>query len=151
MEIVGAIFSDEGSLTRALNALRGAGFETYMVFGPDDFSGEPDMENGDEGTSSAPQHTAAGTVSGISVNPPSDIPGEPSTETIQDELMAVGLSQADARSFTGALQQDHLLLLVQTSSGRTESVTEILQAHDAQSLQRMQPGDAFPEDLWRAA
>jgi hypothetical protein len=151
MEIVGAIFQDETSLNPALDALQDAGFDTFMVFGPDDFSGEPGIENDEEGTITPRKHTAAGTVSGISVNPPPEVPDAPSTETIEDELMAVGLLQSDARSFIAALQQDHLLLLVQTASGDTGSVTEIIEDHDAQSLQHIQPGDAFPEELWLAA
>ncbi len=147
MEIVAAIFSDEETLAPALKALEEAGFDTHMVFGPDDFSGVPGLE--DEGDSPTQQHTAAGTISGISVNPPADIPEQPSTETIQDELMAVGLSQSDAQNFVGALQQDRLLLLVQTWTGRTADAEEILQNYGGENLRRIHPTDAFPEDIWR--
>ena len=147
MEIVGAIFQDEETLTPVLEALQEAGFNTFMVFGSDDFTGE--LGAGDDAESTTQQHTAAGAVSGISVNPPADIPDEPSTETIEDELMAVGLPRTDAEMFVSALQQNRLLLLVQTWTGRTETVEELLQTHDAQMLRRIHPDDAFPEDLWR--
>lgn len=149
MEIIGAIFNDEDDLTPALEALRDAGFETYKLFGADDFSGDPDIEGSVETDSTGQQHTAAGTVSGISVNPPADIPEETSTETIRDELMALGLSQDDAEIFVTALQQDRLLLLVQTWTGRTDEADEILQQHDARMTRRIHPDDAFPEEIWR--
>lgn len=148
MDIVGAIFTDEETLTPALDALEEAGFSTYMVFGPDDFSGERDIE--DIGDLPTQQHTAAGTFSGITHTPPADIPEEPSTETIRDELMAVGLSQSDAESFLTAMQQDRLLLLVPTWTGRTDEVEQLLRAHQGHDLRRIHPEDAFPEELWRS-
>lgn len=147
MDIVGAIYTDEETLTTALDALEEAGFTTYMVFGRDDFSGEPGMDNAAE--SSTRRHTAAGTIGGISVNPPAEIPDEPSTETVEDELMAVGLSQSDARSFISAMQQDRLLLLVPTWSGRTADLEQLLRAHEGHELRSIHPQDAFPEELWR--
>lgn len=149
MQIIGAIFNDEDDLAPALDALRDAGFETYKLFGADDFSGDPGVEDSVETDSTRQKHTAAGTVSGISVNPPADIPEETSTETIRDELMALGLSQDDAEIFVTALQQDRLLLLVQTWTGRTDEADELLQQHNARMTRRIHPGDAFPEDIWR--
>lgn len=149
MEIVGSIFRDEESLTPALDALRDAGFETYMVFGPEDFTGEPSIENDGEADSATAKHTAAGTVSGMSVNPPAQIPDEPSTETIEDELMAVGLPRDDARQFVSELEQDRLLLLVQTGSGRATAVENIFRSNEGHFVRRIQPTDAFPEELWR--
>lgn len=147
MEIVGAIFSDETTLNLTLEALQEAGFQTYMVFGADDFSGEPGID--DEGDSPTQQHTAAGTFSGITHTPPAGIPDDPSTETIEDELMAIGLSHADAQSFVDALHNNSLLLLVQTWTGQTEDAEQILQSHEGKSLRRIHPTDAFPEELWR--
>lgn len=147
MEIVAAIFTDEETLTTALDALEEAGFTTHMVFGRDDFSGESGMDNAAE--SSTRRHTAAGTISGISVNPPAEIPDEPSTETVEDELMAVGLSRSDARSFLPAMEQDRLLLLVPTWTGRTADLEQLLQSHDGHELRSIHPEDAFPEELWR--
>jgi hypothetical protein len=63
--------------------------------------------------------------------------------------MAVGLSQSDAQNFVGALQQDRLLLLVQTWTGRTADAEEILQNYCGENLRRIHPTDAFPEDIWR--
>lgn len=149
MQIIGAIFDDEDDLTPALEALREAGFETYKLFGADDFSGDPDVEGSVETDSTGQKHTAAGTVSGISVNPPAEVPENPSTETVRDELMAVGLSEADAEIFVTGLGQDRLLLLVQTWTGRTEDADEILQQHNARLTRSIHPDDAFPEDIWR--
>lgn len=151
MEIVGSIFHDEESLTPALNGLRDAGFETYMVFGPENFTGEPGIDEDGDAEPTARKHTAAGTVSGISVNPPPRIPDEPSTKTVEDELMAVGLPHEDAQHFVGELEEDRLLLLVQTWSGRTTEVENIVRSHDGQLVRRIQPTDAFPEELWRNA
>ena len=149
MEIVGGILSDEETLTAALQALEEVGLKTHLVYGLDDFSGEPGANNGEEAPENTQQHTAAGTVSGISVNPPSDIPDDASTETIKDELMAVGLPATDAEMFVSGLQADQLLLLVQTWTGETQKAEEIMKAHDAKMLRRIHPDDAFPEDLWR--
>lgn len=149
MQIIGALFDDEDELTPALEALREAGFETYKVFGADDFSGDRGVEGSVETDSAGQQHTAAGTVSGISVNPPANIPEEPSTETVRDELMAVGLSENDAEIFVTSLAQDRLLLLVQTWTGRTDEADELLQQHNARMTRRIHPDDAFPEDIWR--
>ena len=147
MDIVGAIFTDEETLTPALDALEDAGFSTYMVFGRDDFSGEPGIE--DEGDSSTQQHTAAGTFSGITHTPPAEIPEDPSTETIKDELMTVGLTRSDANSFVSAMQQDRLLLLVPAWTGRTDDLEQLLRTHEGHELRRIHPEDAFPEELWR--
>lgn len=147
MEIVGAIFTGEETLTPALDALEEAGFNTYMVFGRDDFSGEPGMDIAAD--SSTRKHTAAGTVGGISVTPPAEIPDKPSTETVEDELMAVGLSRSDARSFLSAMEQDRLLLLVPSWTGRTADLEQLLRSHDGHELRSIHPEDAVPEEFWR--
>ena len=149
MEIVGGILNNEENLTSALKALEEAGFREYLVYGRDDFTGELDAGKGGEEDQTTQQHTAAGTVSGIAHNPPAQIPDEPSTETIKDELMSVGLPESDAESFVSDLQDDQLLLLVQTWTGETERAEAILKAHDATMMRRIHPEDAFPEDLWR--
>ncbi len=147
MEIIGAVFSDESILNPTLQALEEAGFETYMVFGADDFSGEPDM---DAYTHSATrQHTPAGSVSGIRVDPDTEIPDDPSTETVRDELMSLGLTAAEARDFVEALHDDRLLLLVPTWTGKSDTVETIMRSHSGRGIRRIHPEDSFPEELWR--
>lgn len=148
MKIVGGIFPDETDMNAALDALHEAGFEVHKLYGTDDFSGEPHFD--EQTHAGTRQHTAAGTISGIS-DPPAEVPEQPSTETIEDELMALGLSQPDARSFLDPLRDDRLLLLVPTETGKAGNVEQILKQHNASHIRGVQPEDAFPEDLWRPA
>jgi hypothetical protein len=149
MEIVGGIFRDEKSLTPALDSLADAGFKRFMIFGAEDLLDDGGLDERREEDSISRKHTAAGTISGISANPPSNLPDDRKPQSGEDDLMGVGLPEEEAEEFVRALQQDRLLLLVQTKAGRAPDAEEILRANEAQTTRRLHPQDAFPEELWR--
>jgi hypothetical protein len=126
MGIVAALFAEPGDITDALDALEAEGFRDFTVFGPEELFTEPvrpdEMEEGWE----SGQHTAAGTISGISVNPRPYVPDDASADSIHDDLRDIGLGEADADRYVSGLHQSYTLLLVQSSADREEIARRLL-------------------------
>lgn len=149
MKIVGGLFDSQEDMTLALEALDDADFAAFKVFGPEELFREPVAEEEVEGSVESQAHIAAGGASGISVNPNPYVPGDPSAQTVEDDLLSLGLSQAMAEVFVAGLQQENLLLLVQTKAGRADEAAQIMEAQNARAVLQHHPEDAFPEEQWR--
>ena len=126
MAIIGALFAEPGQITDALNALDDEGFHDFIVFGPEELFTEPITAAWLEELEENEQHTAAGTVSGISVNPRPYAPDDPSATGIHADLRGMGIGEEDADRYVSGLQQSHTLLLVQTAAGRAAAARQIL-------------------------
>ena len=149
MKIVGGLFRSQQDLTLALQDLDDADFTALKVFGPEELFREPVADEEVEESLETQAHIAAGGASGISVNPRPYVPGDPSAQTVEDDLLSLGLSQAVAEVFTAGLQQENLLLLVQTKAGRADEAAQIMEAQNAREVIQHHPEDAFPEEQWR--
>lgn len=149
MELVGGVFQNEGDLTLALEALSEKGFTAFEVFGPDELFREGVMDEETAESLDSQQHTAMGTVSGISVNARPYIPDDPSAQTVTDDLTQLGVPEEVAGEFLAGLQQNGLLLMMRTKAGRAAEAKEILEENGARTVHRVHPEDAFPEDQGR--
>lgn len=130
MTIVGGLFEDEPELTMALESLQDHGFNTFTVFGPEELFKEPVVDEETEERLESPQHTAAGAISGITVNPRTYRPDD-SAQTIEDDLEDFGLSEAERDFYVAGLQQNKTALLVQARADRAEEVRGLLQQEGA--------------------
>lgn len=149
MELVGGIFETEQDLTRALDQLSEKGFVAFKVFGADELYREPGTDEEMEASLKSPQHTASGTISGISVNPESDEPDDPSAESVTDDFMDLGWPEEIAAEFVSSLHQNRVVLLTRVKTGRLEEAQEAMRAADARAVHHAHPADSFPEDRWR--
>lgn len=130
MEKISALFKSRKELTSALTDLNENGFDMFTVFGPEDLFGAP--EPVEEELESA-KHMAAGTVSGISVNPRpyAGDGGRPDARPVTEELQEMGLTSKTADYLAAGLQQERLALIVGAKAGRQEEAREILRNHGA--------------------
>lgn len=149
MELVGGIFETEQDLTRALDQLSEKGFVSFKVFGPDELYREPGTDEAMEESVETQQHTASGTISGISVNPDADEPDDPSAETVTDDFMDLGWPEEIADEFVSSLHQDRVVLITRVKAGRLEEAQEAMRAADATAVHHAHPADSFPEDRWK--
>ncbi|MFW5942517.1 MAG: hypothetical protein ACOC9X_03415 [bacterium] len=149
MELVGGVFQNEGDLTLALQALSEKGFTAFKVFGPDELFREGVVDEETAESLESQQHTAMGTVGGISVNARPYIPDDPSAQTITDDLVQLGLPEEVADEFVAGIQQNGLLLMLSTKAGRAAEAQEILEENGALTVHSVHPEDAFPEEQWR--
>jgi len=130
MTIVGGLFEDEPQLTMALEALQEHGFDTFTVLGPEELFKEPVVDDNTGERLERPQHTAAGAIAGITVNPLTYRPDD-SAQTIEDDLEDFGLSEAERDFYVAGLQQNKTALLVQARADRAGEAQEVLQQEGA--------------------
>lgn len=131
MKNIGALFKSREELTDALVDLDDKGFNMFTVFGPEDlFSAPRAAETVKEEMESA-AHTAAGTVSGISVNPRPYTGNNRDAQPVTEKIRKMGLSTKAADYLAAGLQQDRLALIVGTKVGRKEEARDILRNHGA--------------------
>ncbi|HSM58336.1 MAG TPA: hypothetical protein VK879_19435 [Candidatus Sulfomarinibacteraceae bacterium] len=151
MELVGGIFDNEQDLTLALQALSEKGFVAFEVFGPDELFRQGVIDEEMAESLESQQHTAMGSIGGISVNARPYIPDEPSARPISDDLMQLGLPEEVADEFVAGIQQDGLLLMLRTKAARAAEAQEILEENSALTVHSVHPEDAFPEEQSRGA
>lgn len=130
MTIVGGLFEDEPELTMTLEALQDRGFDTFTILGPEELFKEPIIDEETEDRLESPQHTAAGAIAGITVNPRTYHPDD-SAQTIEDDLEDFGLSKAERDFYVAGLQQNKTALLVQTRADRADEARQVLQQEGA--------------------
>jgi hypothetical protein len=131
MTIVGGLFEDEPELTMALETLQDHGFDTFTVLGPEELFKEQVVDEDTEERLESPQHTAAGVISGITVNPRTYHPDDASAQSIEDDLEDFGLSKAERDFYVAGLQQNKTALLVKTRADRADEAREVLQQEGA--------------------
>ena len=126
MSIVGGLFQGETDLLVALETLQEHGFDTMTVYGPDELFREPDANERWSELQQGQQHTAGGTISGITVNPRPLGIENPSARTVTDDLVSIGVSEENADAFVDGLDEGQRLLLVVTKTGRADEVKQLI-------------------------
>lgn len=145
MKIVGGLFEEDEDLTVVLQDLRDAGFVAFNVFGPVELyrSLEPKVEI--EQVLDSHQHTAGGTVEGITFHRRPLATEDPSAQTVADDLQSLGIPDDEAELLVAGLRLDQYLLLLQTKAGRAEEAETLLEKGGAIAVRSMSPAGATPE------
>jgi hypothetical protein len=127
MPIIGTLFAEPGQITEALDALEADDFQDFTVFGPEELFTGPVLSPQMEEQAESQRHMAAGTVSGISVNPRPYAPDDPNATSAHDDLRGMGIGERDADRYVSGLHQNQTLLLVQTAAGRATIARGLLE------------------------
>jgi hypothetical protein len=139
MAIAGGLFADSQDIIPVLEALEKQGFRTFDLIGPEELFtelGEIGAAMGDQ--LEQQRHTAAGTISGITINPQSYSVEDPTARPVREELTDLGLGVEEADFYVTGLEQYRQLLLVRTSAGRLDDARRIMGEHGAVLFEKSQ-------------
>ncbi len=127
MNITGGIFAEWQDLTNTLRSLEEAGFSDYSVYGPEELFTETETSADQSERLDSPQHTAAGTISGVTVNPASGDEATRGAKPLDEAFSDLGFGPSDVARLVAGLQQNQTALLVSAPADRVGQARQLLQ------------------------